>query len=796
MGEKFFLSLNRLIRENRVRVIVALLLITAIATLTLSFQRFRGDVDIMLPDDREIRRSLSFMRESNLSDKVVFSLSLNDGNLGKKELFDAVDQLAAGLKPPMFTEIISGFQSDALMDEEFLGVVAQVASKDDLSAIDRELDREHIALRLKGIYMQSLKPESVFMSGFSRSDPLGLRMQLLKKLKVLSDSMGYEVVMEGGHLVSRDGRHALLIAQTSVSMTDGPGCRKLVSVIEEEIGRLPSSISVDTIGGHLHTVSNERVIERDIKLTSMIASVAFLVLFLLVFRDMRVGFVFILPMFAVIYSVVISGFMFGSLSTLVIGFGSAIAGITVDYGIYIYIAARKGLHGEQQSVRHAKLIFIDGITSIAGFGVLLLSHIEGYRQLGIFSIVCIAGSMILAVFILPVMLMWNRDGAAANPYIERGVDEASSAGKAVVVVWAVLTAVLFYYSFHVRIDSDVSQLDGSEKYVIDAERRFHETWGGLNNQAILVVSGKTFEEALERSDMVYQQVMGPDGVKDFISLSMLWPSEKKRKENLDRWNSFWRDGREDKLKSLVRAEGGRYQFSDDAFSPFYDNLYGGSLGAAGADELIGRMKDRFIQKRNGGYQVLSFFPDERDSLLKVDAIIKEQPGSYIFSRKALSGAISAYTAKEGRLLVTVAIIANILLTALFFRNIKATIIALLPVATSVISLLGVLSILDIPINVANLVAGIITTGIVVDFGIGVTYEYYERLKLGTVLGVSFSAICTIIGAGVLLFTNHPALFSIGLAMCISLVTGWFSSVLVVPVLCNMWLDPGRKGGKA
>ena len=51
----------------------------------------------MLPPDKDVTRSMQFLRESSLSDKVIISLALTDPDKDKKDLFAAVDQLAASL---------------------------------------------------------------------------------------------------------------------------------------------------------------------------------------------------------------------------------------------------------------------------------------------------------------------------------------------------------------------------------------------------------------------------------------------------------------------------------------------------------------------------------------------------------------------------------------------------------------------------------------------------------------------------------------------------------------------------
>ena len=133
-----------------------------------------------------------------------------------------------------------------------------------------------------------------------------------------------------------------------------------------------------------------------------------------------------------------------------------------------------------------------------------------------------------------------------------------------------------------------------------------------------------------------------------------------------------------------------------------------------------------------------------------------------------------------------------ILAWLFFRNWRETLIALVPVLTGVVWLIGIMSLFNMPLNVVNIVAGIITTGVIVDYGLGITYEYRYNLRIGTVVAVTLSAGANVIGAGALLFAKHPALYSTGIAMVICMVTGYLSSLVVIPSLCNIVRPPKQE----
>lgn len=793
MVDRFFSRLFELSRAHKRLVLLIIACFTAAAVAGLTLIRYEGNIDLMLPPDPEVTRSLQFLRESNLSDKIIISLALNVPEKGKKELFSAVDQLSAALTPPLFTKVLSGISVADAMDEfSVLQYAPQVLTGDELAALDHEITPPAVAAKLKQIYLQSFRPESIFTASFSRTDPLGIKSLLYGKLKALPASMGYDVAVEDGHFVSRDGRHAMVIAQTSVPMTDSQRSKELLRVLEGELGRLPESVTADVIGGHLHTVSNERVITRDIKTASAIASIAFMVLFLVVFRDLRVFFVYVIPIIAVLWSIILTSAVEGTLSYLVIGFGTAIAGISIDYGLLVYIAMKRGADASQM-VKLAKLVSIDAITTVFSFFVLYFSVIRGYHQLSLFSMLCVILCLVLSLAVLPLVLSWDRYSLASNPTIGDRMKKVRWPARTIVVVWSLLTAAAVVLSFQVKFDSDVKKLDGSEPSVLKAEQNFHDTWGGKSNQAIFVVQAKTYEEAMELNDRVYREASAVVGPENFTNIGMFWASERTRRENSERWDSFWRTGREAKLRSMISRASARYGFSDRAFAPFFSGLYSHRVaGNDNANGMVARIQERFVVRRDDSCRVLSFFPDEPDSVDALSAIARDHPGSFIVSGRKLSDSISAFTIREAKILAPLAFLFNVVLAWLFFRNWREAFISLVPVITGVTWLIGFMAIFKIPLNVVNIVAAIVTTGVIVDYGLGMTYEYRYNLRIGTVVAVTLSAATNIIGAGVLLFAKHPAFYSTSIAMVICMTTGYLSSVIVVPSLCSILTPANRE----
>lgn len=699
-------------------------------------------------------------------------------------MFFAADQLAAALTPPLFTRVISGF-SPADMMEEFsvLRYGPQILNEEDYTALDRKISPESVNEQMRTIFRQSLRPESIFLSALSRTDPLGIKLLIFGKLRALPASMGYDVAVEDGHFMSRDGLHTMLIVQTPVSMLDGQGSAAVVQAVQDRISQLPPYVSAAMVSGHFHTVSNERVIKRDIKVASVIASAAFLLLFVLAFRDFRAIFVFLIPAAAVTWAIIIGTGLEGRLSYLVIGLGTAIAGISTDFGLLVYIALRSGVD-TMRTVKVAKLIMIDAATTIFSFAALYFSVIRGYHQLASFSILCVVVSLLFALFVLPLVLR-PRDSATFLPPGGDRLQKFHGWAGINIGIWAVSTLILLFFAFTVHFDSDLKKLDGSDPKVLADQEEFHDIWGGKSNQAIFVVQGKTYEEATEKNDLVYRDATSAVGQENFTSLAYFWPSEKVRKENSIHWDRFWKEGRERKLKGLIRELSPRHGFSDKAFTPFFEGLYEHDDAGKTADGMISKLHERFVVLKADGAGILSFFPEEQQTVDALKLVAKKYPGTFIVSGREMSSAISRFSSREMKILAPIAVLLNVLPAVFFFRNWKEAFIALVPVLTGVVWLIGIMALFKLSFNIVNMIALIVMIGVIVDYGLGVTYEYRNNLRTGTVVAITLSAVTNVLGAGVLLLAKHPALFSTGLAMVICTVTGYVSAVIVIPSMCSV-----------
>ncbi|MBI4838580.1 MAG: hypothetical protein HY806_05450 [Nitrospirae bacterium] len=775
-------------RKNRL-ILSLLIFIIPVSLAALYFVEYESTMDNILPQNEILGRSMEFFRSSNIASRVIVSMELTSSEKDLTDLLREADLLSASLDKNLFPDVTVGIAESSLAKNiaVMFEDLPEIISADELSEIDSWINQEHISRKLHDAYLQLLKPQGMLLGSMLRSDPLGLRLFVLEKLKSLSASTGYEVEIKDGHFVSRDRRHAMLIAKSSVAVTDSAGSQKLLGSLKQSLQRLPDYISADIISGHAHTVSNEKLIKKDIVLISIIAAAAMLLLYGLVIRDVSAVTIFMIPVAAIVFSINLSYLLLGKLSYWVIGLSSTIAGIATDYGTHVYFAAR-GKEDPAPYVKHIiKPVSFGALTTIAIFIAFFFSGIKGYHQLAVVTIISVILSTIISLFVLPHLMLNARGKASFANRLAEKLENRNLSGGLTVLLWFFLTLVLLYFSLHVEFEKDIKNIDGTEKEIINAEKRFHNTWGGGKTPAVLVINSKDYENALETNEKIYKDAVQAIGTENFTSMAVLLPSEITRKENSERWTKFWSAERKQKLKKLLAGEGIKYGFSDNAFDPFFANLKvktGRNFKKEAADFGL---TERFVQKTNDGYRMVSFFPDTEGYMDSMNEISRQYPNTYLVSATVLSSTLSKVVSSDLKLMTWISAISVIIMTYLCFFNIRETLIALVPPLTSIIWLFGIMALSGLSINAANMIAGVLVIGLNSDYGIFMTFRNSSEMNTGTIMAITLCTVTTLIGAGVLIFAKHPALSSVGITMVIGLAAGFFSSVMVVPKLCEFTL---------
>ncbi len=785
--------------QSRRFVATAVLVITGLSCACLPLLRFDGQIDVMLPDGSELREIFTFLRQIEVADKVLVTFSMRDASAAPDALIAAADQYAAGLDPALAVPMQTGFRTGEIA-QDFVRLARQMpdyTDEADFARLESDTSAAGIRRSLEALRRKIQQPEGMFAASAARSDPLDWNGHTVGKIMSAVASFGYRAVPVNHHLMDQERQHLLLILQTSVQMTDTPGVRRLLAHLDARAADLPPTVEARLVCGHLHTAGNEAVIRRDITLTASAITLIFVALFFGVYRDWRAGFVVLVPFVASVPALALAACAFGSFSYIVVGFGSVIAGIAVDYGIHTYVTAR-GEHSERNLSLIRKPVMLSALTTLCVFAAFGLSSIPAYRQLGLFASLAILISLAYALWALPLFV---KKAVQSPARVARVAYSRAGAWSVLAAAGVVFTAGLCLV-VALKMDADVSKLDGTPRATLDEERRALSIWGGGESlAAILSVEAADEEAALRLNDRVYAGLLAADvGAAEISSLSPICPSDETRQARRHAWSAYWTDERVQAFQRDLQQQAAELDFSEQAFATFWELFAGWREASVGRAEPIGfitPLRDRFVHVQSGVTRVITFIPDEPLCLAAAQDLRQAIPSLRVISRNAFSQTLSSGIAREVTRISLLAALMILLVTAAMIRRAGMVALAAVPAIFGMVWGGAAMALFGLPLNISNLIAGIIVLGLCIDYGICMVYAHQRGMRREVFRAVTLSAVTTVLGAGVLLLARHPAFFSIGVTLVSGVSAGYLCAWLVLPALQTVWprLNPAATLGE-
>ena len=143
-----------------------------------------------------------------------------------------------------------------------------------------------------------------------------------------------------------------------------------------------------------------------------------------------------------------------------------------------------------------------------------------------------------------------------------------------------------------------------------------------------------------------------------------------------------------------------------------------------------------------------------------------------------------------------AIMAIFILLLLDFRSVADSICSMVPVSVGFLGAFGLIGLIDVPLNFANIIVLPMIFGIGVDAGVHMVHRWrlepYGRpagLSGATGRGITLTMITTMIGFGSLLLAEHRGIQSLGVVMLAGLGVTLLACYCILPPLLRLRTDP-------
>lgn len=397
-------------------------------------------------------------------------------------------------------------------------------------------------------------------------DPTGEMAQVLRQMM---PNEGPDT--RQGVWFSRDGRRALLVAQSRAPAFDADAQRRVVQTIENAYAATrPATGRIVLSGPGVFTANIRKTVDSDVWRLSLLGAALVLTILYVAYRSAAILAASFLPVATgLVVGVTAVALGFDTLQGITLGFGVTLLGEAVDYPTYLFMQAHPGEPLRDALARIGPTLRLAVLTTVLGALAMALSSFAGLAQLGVFTVAGVAAAGAATRWIVPAVVPVRPDlPAAANALsgLNRFADAARRARWPAAALVAV--ALAFVAWRHDRLwDDDLASLTPVSASAKRLDRDLRTELGAPDLRYLLVARGDTREAALQASEAMAAWLDGAvrrGSLAGFDVPSTYLPSNRTQKAR--RAALPERDVLAERLDKALRES----PFRAGAFAPFLD----------------------------------------------------------------------------------------------------------------------------------------------------------------------------------------------------------------------------------
>jgi predicted exporter len=481
----------------RGRALIGTLLWAALmlaAAVIVSRARFTADLSAFLPETPTATQRLLVgqLREGIASRLIIVAIEGADAASRARVSGTMAERLR---KNSRFTSVNNGDQSGLERDRAFLFDHRYVLSE---SVDARRFSVDGLKAAIQDTLDLLSSPAGLLVKSLIARDPTGEMVQVVDQV-----GAGEAPRTQQGVWSSRDGKRALLVAQTRAAGSDTDAQQQAIEAIRGAYAagkaRLPASaqqtLALQMSGPGVFSVSARSTIEHEVLRLSLLSTTAIVALLLAVYRSVPALILGLVPVASgALAGVAAVALGFGAVHGITLGFGITLIGESVDYSIYLFIQAR----------RSWATIGLGVLTSICGFAALLPSGFPGLAQLGLYSISGLVAAALVTRFVLPHWLPRTfaiRDVTPLGVAVAGGLRRARGAAW-VLGILALGAATVLYLHRASLWNRELSALSPVTQADQDLDARLRADIGAPDVRFLVVISGAQQESVLQAAERV------------------------------------------------------------------------------------------------------------------------------------------------------------------------------------------------------------------------------------------------------------------------------------------------------
>ena len=491
---------------------IVLLLIAGLA----GTLRYNEDIMDFLPVSSEEKKQLETLQSSRSASQIVLVIEGGDDALREAVLDDINERISNDLCQ------FSSDPSDQIA--EFYARLPELISDSVYACLDSFFTPEAIRGALERDRLLLSTPGTSFLMPAVQADPLGLVKIENGQWKTVNGQKTYAFLDSpyGGTETKKNGVLVdSLNAVIASTMDDGRW------TIEDE------ELKCRLTGGPVIAVGNARRIKTDTLVCIGLSLVLIVMLLAYAFPRKRDLWLILLSVsFGWLFGMAVLRLVAPTVSAIVLGIGSVLIGIAVNYPLHLLVHQRYTTSVRQTLEEVLSPLVVGNITTVGAFMALIPLQATALRHLGIFASAMLVGTILFCIFVLPHLM-------SAEPTKVREIkwpmgNERWTAGKGKFVPWVIMgiTIVAALY---------------------------------------LGIAGSKEGLGLFDSNLTHINYMTPEQRTDMAGLEDgQWTMGDARKSQL--WAEYWSSHDAEAAVEMIQREASAAGFRPEAFQPFYDQI--------------------------------------------------------------------------------------------------------------------------------------------------------------------------------------------------------------------------------
>ena len=501
----------------------------------------------------------------------------------------------------------------------------------------------------------------------------------------------------------------------------------LVSIADSLNNKSSSKVYLTGVPIHSYYASSASMSE--INIICILSSIFLFALFYFYFRNIKL----IIPAFVSLFIGILSGFsivslLFDKVHILTFVFSTTLIGICIDYSLHYFV--------EKDLKKIIKSLTLSLLSTSCAFIVLIFSQMDLLKQISVFTVVGLISVYLFVVLFYPLICKYFLND------FERKIDINIRYEKLII---SIVIIVIICGFINLKFDDNIKNMYVPSKELAYAEKLFAQVTNSNFKQTFLVVEGKSFEDILQKEEIISKKL------KNYQSVSKYIPSRKRQFEN----------------KTLI------------------ENLYSNSLNKY-AQFLTKEQRNTLLNDNfeyinyDEKYSILSeFMIDENKSLMILDD--EDKPDiegvrgiQYIDLKSDISSKIKDYRVKCIRLILPILFILVIVLS-IIYKNFLKSIKIVLPSILAASFSFAFVSLIFKEINMFHILS------IFLILGFGLDYSIFRASGVKNSSGaILLSCATSVFSFALLSFTSFKLISSLGVILSIGLLSSYILSLVLIP----------------